>query len=98
MLGLLGKIVCLLANIPEAIINALVSVVNLLVGALALLAGALVALLPAFPQRTPLTGDWVAYMNWFLPVGSLLTVLSWALAAALVWLLVSTAFRWVKAL
>lgn len=96
MISLLSQIVSQFICWVE---TALVFVLNGVILALAAIVGVVTGLMPDIPSAPSLPGplttalSWIA---WFFPVGTLIDVLAFLLAAWLIWIGVATVLRWVK--
>lgn len=76
-------------------------VVNDIISGLAFLVSTVIGLMPDIPAAPSLPDSMqtaLAWIAWFFPVGTLVDVMAFMLAAWVIWLGVSTALRWAKAL
>lgn len=75
----------------------LVNLVNYLINSLATIINALILLLPQSPfQSTTLDSAWLSYVNYVIPISSILQHIALWLTAVLVYYLIRTALRWGK--
>jgi hypothetical protein len=98
MLSLLSSIWHGILDIPYLIVALLVEAINGWILILAALLAAALAILPGFPEVPTLDGDVISGVAWFLPIGPMLAIFATFLAAYVIWMGVSIALRWVKAL
>jgi hypothetical protein len=92
-----GAILCLLTLFAQFVAEGCVIVANLFIVGIAASAAALLAVLPAmptFPTRSP---TWV-WLNWMLPVSSLVALIGTALALMVAWFGYRVVLNWVRAL
>lgn len=100
MTGILNAIFEFLSQLVCWIMTALVLTLNLLLAALGGLIAALAELLPpmpdtpSVPSQITLVADWIA---WFFPVGTVIDILVFLLAAWLLMQVVLIVMRWAKA-
>lgn len=95
--GILDAFLCLITLFADLVAKGCVIVLNLLIVGIAASAGAILAVLPnmpAFPTRSP---DW-QWLNWFLPVSSLVSLLGTGLGLMLLWFGYRVVLNWVRAL
>ncbi len=99
MIALLQAILCVLKNIVLAIGWAGAQLINGLVVAIGALAAVIVAALPSFPTEatTPSSGV-LGALNWVVPMGPLLGVLTTVVGLWLAFLSVKIVLAWVRAL
>jgi len=101
MIGVLQAILCVLQNLALSVLAVIIMAANAIVTALATLLTGLLALLPTMPDipgiPTEITtaANWV---SWFFPVGTVFSIMTFLVAFWVIWLGVSIAFRWAKAL
>lgn len=96
MISLLGRIVSMFVCWVETAVTA---VVNAFVAFIAATAAAVAALMPSMPAAPTLPSwadDGLAWAAWFFPVGTLLDVLAFMIAAFVIWTGVATILRWFK--
>jgi hypothetical protein len=98
MLELLSSILHGVLDIPYLIVALLVEAVNGWILILAALLSAALAVLPGFPEVPTLDGAVLAGVAWFLPIAAMLAIFAAFLAAWVLWMGVSVALRWAKAL
>lgn len=82
------------------LLTGLVEVLNLAIRALGAILAAALALLPNFPDlpgAPAAVTQGAQAVNWIVPVGQLLTVLAIAVTLWAIWLAISIALRWVRA-
>lgn len=65
-------------------------------------ADSVIAILPLSPFKAiinswSVNSEWLSYLNWFFPVGGVLTILAAWLSAYVLYLLASIVLRWIKA-
>jgi branched-subunit amino acid transport protein AzlD len=79
----------------------LVTLVNKLMSALTVALAAAIALLPNTPfevLNNSVISDYMGYINWVIPIGSMINILTaWCVAIALYYV-VQIAMRWAKAI
>ncbi len=95
MLSLLGEIIEVIANVPAYILYAIETIANLLFSGIQGVFEAATALieLPEIP-----TIPYLAEINWFFPVGSILGILSLMIVGYGTFLGVRWVFKWAGAL
>ena len=95
MLSVLEGIIEIIANVPAYILYAIEAVANLFFSAIQGVFEAATALieLPEIP-----TIPYLAEVNWFFPVGSILGILSLMVAGYITFLAVRWIFKWAGAL
>lgn len=85
----------LFSEIGRLVVDAL----NALIAALAAAVAAVLGILPAMPTFPALPSQFTAVMgwiNWFFPVGTVLDIITFFIAAWLTWLVVRTVLAWAK--
>lgn len=77
----------------------LINICNGLISAVASFIGVLLALLPTSPfASVSVNSTWLSYINYFIPVGTILTHLGLYLTAALSYYIIRIGLRWAKAI
>jgi hypothetical protein len=97
MLNVLTDILHGVLDIPFLIVNLLIESINGWILILSAALAAALAILPGFPEVPTLDGDVLAGVAWFLPIAPMLAIFSTFVAAWVLWLGVSIALRWAKA-
>ena len=95
MLSLLGNIIEVLANVPAYILYAIESAWNLVVSAIDSVFSAATSLIP-LPEIPEI--PYLANINWFFPVGSIVSVLGLMVTGFITFLAVRYIFKWAGAL
>lgn len=98
MLSVLSDILHGILDLPYLLVNLLVESFNGWVLILAALLSAILEILPGFPEVPTLDGDVLSGVAWFLPIGPMLAIFATFVTAWVIWMGVSVAMRWVKAL
>jgi len=101
VIWLLQQILCILESLALSVIGALILAFNAVVAALAALVEGLVLLMPPFPDLPSMPDEVeqvMGWVNWWFPVGTVIELLLWLFTVWLVWLGVSAALRWAKAI
>jgi hypothetical protein len=98
MLTVLGDIFHALLDLPYLVVGLLIESINGWILILGALLSAALAILPGFPSVPTLDGDVLSGVAWFLPIGAMLAIFATFLAAFVVFMGVTIALRWVKAL
>lgn len=98
MLSFLSEILHGILDLPYLLVGLLVEAVNGWILILAALLKAVLAVLPGFPEIPTISGEVLAGVAWFLPIGPMLAVFATFVTAFVVWMGVQIALRWVKAL
>lgn len=98
MLGFLKDIWHGILDLPFLVVGLLIESVNGWILILAAFVSSALAILPGFPEIPTLNGDVLSGVAWFLPIGPMLAIFSTFVAAFIVWLGISIALRWGKAL
>lgn len=96
----LEQIGCYFLSAVAWLLGGIVWLLNQLISALGAIASTALALLPDFPELPGAPSAVVqgaSVVNWLIPVGTLLTVLTLTVTLWFIWLGVSAALRWVKA-
>jgi len=96
MIGLLQQIVDQFVCWIE---TGVMTVLNLVIVALGAMVTALCAVLPSMPSLPDMPSQFTtaaSYIAWFFPVGTLVDVLAFFIAAQLLWWGVSIGLRWAK--
>ena len=96
MIALLGLVVDAAEAIPFVLAGLLVDAINgwlLLIGAAAVAA---IALLPSFPELPELPGEWGAAVTYFLPLSTMVAILTGFIVAWVAWWAISALLRWAK--
>lgn len=77
-----------------------VAIINKFIESIGTLVGALFLLLPSSPfQNIPsLDGTWISYINYFIPVGTILAHTALYITAVGAYYLIRIALRWAKAI
>jgi hypothetical protein len=99
--GITGWLESLVTNLVCFIETAAIRVFNLIIAAIGSLIEALAAVLPDMPDmpdRPAAFDTALGWINWIIPVGTVVTIAGFVLAAWLVWQAVAIALRWAKAL
>lgn len=86
MLGALSGILSAVVAIGDMVLWGLVSGWNLIMLAIGVALTAALALLPTMNDAPALSGTWIGWMNWFFPVGGVLSILTAAISLYLVFL------------
>jgi hypothetical protein len=76
-----------------------VSVLNAVIAALAAAVNAVLSLFPAMPSTPTLPTQFTSVMgwiNWFFPVGTLVSIIAFLVTAWLLWMALATVLRWAK--
>lgn len=100
MTWLLQGIYDVLAQLVCWIMTALVLTLNLLLAAIGLLLEGAVFLLPDMPTLPALPSEFataLAWVNWFFPVGTAVSIVTFLLTAWVLWQTVVLLLRWAKA-
>ncbi len=96
---LLTGIWCAILSLPQLILDGLVMVINALIIALGYMAEQAVSALPTMPEHPdPPTTGIVSALNWFFPLGVIVSALAGITALWVAVLAARQALRWVKAL
>lgn len=96
----LEQIGCYFLSAVAWLLTGIVYVIDQFIAAIAAIASTAIALLPDFPTtpETPASViDGARAVNWIVPVGTLLAVLASCVTLWMLWLFVSSALRWVRA-
>jgi hypothetical protein len=79
--------------------TALADIFNQFIIMIAAVVGAIAGIMPSMPS-VPTLPSWAAtgisWVSWFFPIGTLLNVLTFMIAAWLIWIGVATILRWLK--
>lgn len=79
--------------------NLLINIVNSLIAGVGTLITGLLALLPTSPfASVSVDSTWLSYVNYFIPVGTILVHLGLYLTAALSYYIIRIGLRWAKAI
>lgn len=73
--------------------------INAVVIALAAVVGVVISIMPDIPAAPSLPGPMntaLAWIAWFFPIGTLVDIMAFLLAAWLLWIGVSVILRWVR--
>ncbi len=97
MLSVLSDILHGILDIPYLVANLFIEAFNGWILILASLVSAALSVLPGFPEVPTLDGEVLGGVAWFLPVESMLAVFATFVAAWVLWMGVSVALRWGKA-
>lgn len=73
MEGLLHTLLELFENIPQYILYSLETLLNTLFSGIGAAVNAVIAVLPSLPEAS-VPPEYVAYVNWFIPLGAILSV------------------------
>ena len=84
-------------DIPFLVAGLFVESLNGWILILADLVGAALAVLPGFPEIPTLDGEVLGGVAWFLPITAMLATFATFVAAWVLWMGVSVALRWGKA-
>jgi hypothetical protein len=87
-----------LLDIGSMLHDALVTVVNALIVAVAAVINAAMSILPSLPTPPDVSGPWMGWLNWIVPVGPLLAGLSAFVAIWVSFLVLRIALKWARAL
>ena len=96
MLSVLGSVLTGILSLPYVLAALLVDAINGWLALVALAAAAAIALLPSFPKLPQLPGEWGAAVSWFLPLGTMLGILTGFILLWVAWWAISTLLRWAK--
>lgn len=91
MLNLLGNIIEVILNIPSYILFAIESIINVFFAGVQGLFG--VVGIIALPGE-PAVPEFIEELNWFFPVGSVITIMSPIVVGYVAFLLVRWIFKW----
>lgn len=100
MIGLLQWLVDFFAQLVCWIMTALMGFLNLMLVAIGGLIEAAIMLLPDMPTVPGVPSEVtqvLAWINWFFPVGTVVSFFTFFLAAWILWQLVVILLRWAKA-
>jgi len=89
---IVAKFVCWIETAVADIFNQFIIFLAAAVGAVA----NLMPNMPAVPTLPSWASTGISWVSWFFPVGTLLDVLTFLIAAWIVWIGVSTILRWFK--
>jgi len=100
MIALLQSVLCVLMQIPYFVVWAAITAFNAVILAIAAIIVPLVSLMPAFPDLPTMPSEFTTVMgwiNWFFPVGTVVSILTFAVAVYVAWFIIVIGLRWAKA-
>ena len=92
MLGLLQDIVEVIEFIPDYFLYALETVANLFFAAIEAIWVAATSLIPL--PAIPAAPEYISTINWFFPIGSVISIMTPIVTAYVAFLLVRWAYKW----
>ena len=92
--SLVTNLVCFIKTAAVLAFNYIIAAIGALIAALA----ALMPNMPTMPTRPAAFDTALGWINWILPVGTVVTIAAFLLTAWLLWQAVAIALRWAKAL
>lgn len=99
MLDFLSQILTVLEDLPNLFLTGLVDGLNAVFAGIGTLVTGLFALLPSMSDAPAIaSGDWLGWLNWFLPVAQIMVVVTSATAIYILYLAVRYALSLVRAL
>ena len=96
MIGLLTSILCGVAAMGQMVLWGVVTGWNLIMAAIGAALAAAMALLPRMNDAPAISGEWIGWMNWFLPVGAMLSIFTAGITMYLVFMAVRYILRIAK--
>lgn len=101
MTGIVNWLICIFEKFFYMVEDGIIWAINKFIVGMALIITAILAILPnmpalpALPTTFTTVEGWIA---WFWPVGTTVTIFAFIVTAWIIWLGVSIALRWAKAL
>lgn len=89
MLSLLKNVIEVILNIPRYILDAVETIINMMLESIHVLFAALVGLIPL--PTEPAAPEYVENINWFFPLGTILSIAAPVIAAYITYL----AIKWI---
>lgn len=92
MLGLLENIVEIIGNVPAYILYAIESIINLVFSGVQAVFSVATSLIPLPAIPVP---SFIAEINWFFPIGSVVSIMTPIVSGYVLFLAVRYIFKWV---